>query len=170
MVPTRVQQNGIAVDVDSVGNIYAVGFTYGNLNGETKFGAQDLFLAKFDPSGAILWTRLLGATGALTRPYGIDIDASDNIYITGSTTRGLNGNLKVGDTDCFLAKYSISGDLTWLRQFGVASKSIEGRAVKTDSSGNVFVAGQTGGKLDEALFFGTSDGFIVKYSPEGVKR
>ena len=51
-------------------NIYVIGKTYGDLNGETKFNFQtvnnrsDAFITKFDENGANTWTKLYGRRGS----------------------------------------------------------------------------------------------------------
>lgn len=45
-----------------------------------------------------------------------------------------------------------------------------GQAVATDPSGNIYVAGQTGGVLPGQTKVGTWDGFLRKYSSSGVVR
>jgi len=42
--------------------------------------------------------------------------------------------------------------------------------VATDSSGNIYVAGGTGGGLDGNINVGESDLFVVKYNSAGVKQ
>ena len=45
------------------------------------------------------------------RGNGVTVDSSDNIYITGSTTGGLDGNTNSGQDDIFLLKYNSDGVL-----------------------------------------------------------
>ena len=46
---------GIALD--SEGNAFLTGHTHGSLGGESSAGSTDIFLMKFDASGAWQWTR-----------------------------------------------------------------------------------------------------------------
>ncbi|MDP7464348.1 MAG: SBBP repeat-containing protein [SAR324 cluster bacterium] len=41
--------------------------------------------------------------------YGVTVDSSDNIYVTGYTYGGLDGNTSSGSNDIFLLKYNSSG-------------------------------------------------------------
>jgi hypothetical protein len=50
---------GTAVAVDGSGNAYIAGHTQGSLGGPSA-GGLDLVLAKYDASGAPLWTRQFG--------------------------------------------------------------------------------------------------------------
>ncbi len=55
----------------------------------------------------------------------------------------------------------------WTRLMGVASKNTITYDVSMDSSGNVYVAGQTNGALDGEAIIGESDLFLVKYNSSG---
>ena len=43
------------------------------------------------------------------RGQGVTVDSSDNIYVTGYTSGGLDGNTSSGSNDLFLVKYNSSG-------------------------------------------------------------
>jgi len=75
-------------------------------------------------------------------------DSSDNIYVTGRTRGGLDGNTSSGDDDdIFLVKYNSSGTKQWTKQMGTSSFDC-GNGVSTDSSGNIYVTGYTNGGLE----------------------
>ena len=63
------------------------------------------------------WTRQLGSSG-FDEGYGVTVDSSDNIYVTGSTKGGLDGNTSSGGNDIFLVKYNSSGTKQWTKQLG----------------------------------------------------
>ena len=50
------------VTTDSSGNVYVVGYTYGELDGNTNTGASDLFVVKYNSSGTKQWTKQLGSS------------------------------------------------------------------------------------------------------------
>ena len=60
----------------------------------------------------ILFTQQLGST-ASDYGYGVTVDSSDNIYVTGYTDGGLDGNTSSGGSDLFLLKYNSSGTKQW---------------------------------------------------------
>ena len=41
--------------------------------------------------------------------HGVTVDSSGNIYVTGETKGGLDGNTNSGSNDIFLVKYNSSG-------------------------------------------------------------
>ena len=54
------------------------------------------------------WTRQLG-TSSVDYGKGVTTDSSGNIYVTGATEGGLDGNTNSGEVDIFLVKYNSSG-------------------------------------------------------------
>lgn len=96
---------------DASGNVYVAGSTTGGLDGNTLTGAQDFFLTKYGASGTKIYTKQMGVTGAAAEAHGTAIDKSNNVYVAGYTSGGLDGNILIGLTDFFLAKYNSSGVL-----------------------------------------------------------
>ena len=156
------------VSVDSSGNVYAVGYTSGGLNGNTLTGSKDYFVAKHDSSGNLTWLKQLGVSGLRSYTTAVTVDSSGNVYASGYTTGGLNGNTQTGGYDYFAVKYNSSGTLTWLKQAGKSAKDAFGQGVAVDSSGNVFVAGKTSGGLGGNTAIGSYDLFISKYNASGT--
>ena len=95
------------------------------------------------------------------------MDSSDNIYVTGSTSGGLDGNTNSGDSDLFLVKYNSSGVKQWTKQLGTSSGDY-GRGVTVDSSDNIYVTGDTSGGLDGNTNSGGADIFVMQYNSDGV--
>ena len=54
------------------------------------------------------WTKQPG-TSKSDEGNGVTTDSSDNIYVTGVTSGGLDGNTNSGKQDIFLIKYNSSG-------------------------------------------------------------
>jgi len=180
---TTSSDYGYSVTTDSSGNIYVTGYTYGDLDGNTSSGGQDIFLVKYNSSGTKQWTKQLGSSG-WDWGNGVTTDSSGNIYVTGYTNGGLDGNTNSGYGDIFLVKYNSSGTKQWTKQLGTSS-SDSGNGVTTDSSGNIYVTGSTGGGLDGNTNYGNdcsvppgfwnsinncSDIFLVKYNSSGTKQ
>jgi Beta-propeller repeat len=165
-IGTPYNDIGYAIAVDGSGNVYVTGSTGGSLPGNATAGQLDVFLAKFDSSGRLLFIQQFG-TQQNDIGYGIALDSSGNVFITGSTGGSLPGNLSAGLTDIFLARLDPNGNLA-IRQFGTPFEDIS-YAVALDSSGNVYITGTTGGNLDGNTSLGRSDVFLTKFDPNGIK-
>ena len=159
---------GNDVTTDSSDNIYVTGYTGGGLDGNTTSGNHDIVLVKYNSTGTKQWTKQLGTSSG---DYGNDVttDSSDNIYVTGYTGGGLDGNTTSGNHDIVLVKYNSIGTKQWTKQLGT-SVGDQGLGVTTDSSGNIYVTGLTDGRLDGNTISGGSDIFLVKYNLTGTKQ
>ena len=114
------------------------------------------------------WTKQLGTSNG-EHSNGVTTDSSGNIYVTGYTLGGLDGNTNSGSYDMFLVKYNSFGTKQWTKQLG-SSGWDWGNGVTTDSSGNIYVTGSTWGGLDGNTNSGSYDIFIVKYNSSGIKQ
>jgi uncharacterized delta-60 repeat protein len=140
---------GRSIAADSSNNIYVTGF---NTDGTGTY----LSLAKYNSSGTIQWQKKLGgASGENDRGLGITIDSSNNIYVTG-TSKGT-----VGFAGVLIVKYNTSGAVQWQRTLSNVLGD-QGNFLDTDSSGNVYIAGQ-------GVNFGESNNIILaKYNSSGT--
>ena len=86
------------------------------------------------------------------------------VYAVGNTKGSLYAPNR-GDTDVFITRVGSNKRTVWSRQFGTPNAD-EAAKVATDTSGNVYVFGQTGGALARALR-GSSDFFLRKYTAAG---
>ena len=98
---------GIATDTS--GNIYVTGATWGGLGGNTNVGSDDLFVVKYDSEGIKQWVQQFGSSSP-DHAYGISADTGGNVYVTGSTSGGLDGNTNAGSNDFFVVKYDSGGN------------------------------------------------------------
>ena len=89
---------GVATDIS--GNVYVAGGTEGGLDGNTSAGKADLFVVKYNSSGTHQWTNQLG-TDRYDEARGVATDSSGNVYVTGYTEGGLDGNTNAGNSDLF---------------------------------------------------------------------
>jgi hypothetical protein len=157
---------GISTDIG--GNVYVTGHTSGGLDGNTNAGSSDLFVVKYDNGGIKQWTQQLG-TYSSEFIHGIATDTSGNVYVTGHTNGGLDGNTNAGSSDLFVVKYDSGGIKQWTQQLGTSHDDYA-HGIATDTSGNVYVTGYTWGGLGGNTNVGSDDLFVVKYDSEGIKQ
>ena len=112
----------------------------------TSQGLFDVFLAKFDPNGALLWLKTAGGTGS-DIGHGVVIHSVGNVGIVGefqNTARfGSHSVRAAGLGDAFIAKYDAAGNNLWVRSGGsTTSFAVDpAKAIGVDSLNNLYIAG-----------------------------
>lgn len=177
---------GIAID--QAGHTFATGY----FRGVTTFGAGDnaitlaskafgdLYLAKYDVEGNLLWVKSAGGNFA-DSGNSVVVDAAGNAIVTGaffsdSITFGEGGDAitLTGSQrgDGYVAKYTPDGRLIWVKQAG----SVNAEHIVLDASGNSIITGffrftATFGEGDSLTTLestnGSRDMFLAKYDSEG---
>lgn len=99
---------GRSVDVAANGSIYVSGETSLGLNGSSQLGFYDAFIAKYNSNGGLTWVKQLGAKNGDLHGRSVKVTDNGNIYISGDTNVGLDGNTQIGSFDAYLAKYEDS--------------------------------------------------------------
>jgi hypothetical protein len=160
---------GHGVAVDGNDNIYVTGSAGGTIDGQTGSGSDDIFLTKFNSSGNKQWTKLFG-TPDLDLAYGITIDNSNNVYITGVTLGSLFGKTNLGQGDVFLMKCDASGSQLWTNLLGTSAVDVGIGATFNIHDTYIYVTGYTSGNMDGNISAGGSDIFLLKYDSSGAKQ
>jgi pimeloyl-ACP methyl ester carboxylesterase len=171
-VPIWVKQFGtnnyddaFAITTDNDGNQYVVGHTNGTFPNNTNSGGYDAYIAKYSSSGTQVRVKQFG-TSSHDAAYGITTDSADNLYVTGFTSGTLPNNISSGGDDIFIAKYASDGSQVWIKQFGTSHHEIA-YSITTDSAGNLYITGETGGTFSDNTNSGSYDVFIAKYASNG---
>lgn len=177
---------GDRIVTDALGNAYMTGkfdspsliFGTDTLTNANQ-GYYDIFIAKYDSSGNVLWAK---SSGGMSSEYviGITEDGLGNIYTTGKfespiVTFGTDTLTNVGFySDIFIAKYDGSGNVVWAESFGGISLD-EGNSIASDAAGNVYVTGSFysptisfgSNTLTNISNLGYADFFITKFDASG---
>lgn len=146
-----------SIAVDTSGNIFIAGTTNGELHGNALVGTEDFFVSKYDINGARQWTKQMGLGAKATTARGVATDSSGNVFVTGNTSDGFDGNDITDPTGYFLVKFDGNGNKQWSKLTGSAGLGNTANGVATDTAGNIFVTGVSGIKS-----------FITKYNPTGT--
>nr|WP_242028136.1 SBBP repeat-containing protein [Pseudanabaena sp. FACHB-2040] len=149
------------IDTDSQGNVYAAGWTLGDLEG-TNAGSYDVWLSKYDSLGNQQW---LQQFGSVDNDQGFDlfIDSSDNLFLTGFTDGSLAGT-NAGSFDAWAARYNTEGQQIWRQQFGTSDFD-QAYAITGDNAGGLFVTGVTQGSFGD-VSAGSFDSWVAKLDAE----
>lgn len=183
------------VALDGQDNIYIAGVLKGKADfdpgaGVTNMqsqGDEDLFVAKYQATGQLLWANSTGGIGYETAEA-ISIDTSGNIYITGnvgsdkidmdfSATEHLlvRNKPKSNTYDLYIAKYNTNGNFIWADGIG-GDAVIHCRSIVIAGSG-IYLAGSFSGTFDfdpgqdsVNLVCGSNAGanfFLARYNSSG---
>ncbi len=149
------------VTVGLSGNSYVVGsFADRSITiGDTTFnnyGGMNLFVAKYDSGGNVIWARTVGRWGSV-EGWDVAVDSFGNCYVSGrfdsDTLFFGTDTLIYADraSSNFVLKYDVNGDALWARS--AYAGYFLGWCVCTDKLGNCYVGG---------------DGdWAMKYDPSG---
>ncbi|OGF45305.1 MAG: hypothetical protein A2231_11285 [Candidatus Firestonebacteria bacterium RIFOXYA2_FULL_40_8] len=189
---------GRAITIDSDKNAYITGQTSGTFVDAALFpsvfnssstGATDAFVCKISADFAtLLYTTYMGGNGN-EDAYGIALDGSNRVYITGFTDSTTNfpktgvamaGQIVKGTgEDAFVVKLNLgfagSSDCMYATYLG-GDGADRATAIKVDTAGNAYVAGYTastatGFPLKDAIYAtrtGATMAFVAEIGPAPV--
>ena len=145
-------ENANSVCSDVFGNSYIAGYfssaslVFGTTTLINSGTGNDIFVAKYDPSGNVLWANSAGGGGD---DKALDISANINggasvtgyfyspsISFGGTTLTNAGG----GYSDIFITKYNSLGLVLWANRFGGTERE-EGSAICSDVLGNNILTG-----------------------------
>lgn len=134
----------------------------------TARGASDIFLARFDAQGGLVWARQGGGelspvpSFAMETAHCVQRLTDGNLMLvgffydhatfesSGGTTVSLTA-ISTGLFDAYFAKYSPEGELLWIKRCGSAESANSARSVAAATDGGFYVSGNFSG-------FPTADG------------
>ena len=182
------------IEADPSGNYYLFGYFMGtqdfdptlfgtyNMTAGIPFGPyaayySDMFVAKFDPSGNLIWAQKIYADDQNT-PGDLSVDAFGNIVVSGTGNPCSASSVNYQPRPVIAKLNASTGAIVW--KFLITKSPLRmgargfGKAVTSDASGNVYVTGDIVDTLDfdpgvgiSALSspnFLTSFAFIAKYN------
>ena len=169
--------NATGITLDKNGNCYVTGYFQDTLiygtDTLTTNHFWDIFIAKFDTSGSLIWLRKGGGIGS-DHSNAIAVDKSGNCYVTGffeyNFIIGEDTLTSNGFNDIFIAKLDSSGNEIWVRHAG-GSNNDESSGISIDGNNNLYVTGYfaftIGFGNDTLVSSGNTDVFLIKYDSSG---
>src|SRR6266571_276313 len=142
-----------AIAIDSSGNVYVTG---------ASFGSDNVFhyaTVKYNSLGQEQWVvRYNGPASSIDEAVAIALDDSRNVYATGYSV-GSDGLYEYTTI-----KYDILGRQQWVARYGTGNGGSDATAIAVDGSDNVYVTGESVGP-------GTGlDYATVKYDSTGQEQ
>jgi len=169
--------SGLDLALDRAGNIFLTGgftdaATFGSTNGASRTvtgTGPTIFLAKYHPSGTLVWVQTGVAPFAQqNNPTGLGVAvnaAAGTVYVTGfsqydTTFSSADGTVNtvsgVGTWHMILVKYDNSGNFQWGETNAAEPNSIP-YAVAVDANDNAYVTGW----LEDTTTFSSQDGNAI---------
>lgn len=150
----------ISMTADPAGNVYATGYFYGNVDFDSGPGVfnlstdpsdtyGDVFVAKYNSTGNLLWAKKMGGTG-YDVATSIAVDATGNVYTVGSYQGTADFNpgsatynlvASTPGREIFVSKLNAFGKFVWARNVGGASSSETPLSLALDPTGKLIIAG-----------------------------
>ena len=171
------------------GYVYVTGFfnspsiTFGSvtLDNHTVTSSNNMFIAKYDTAGNVVWVQGANAGPNAVQANAISADTAGKIYVTGwfnGTTAGFGSitltNDSTGSAVLFTAKYDSSGNALWVNAVAGSGENFPS-SISFDGGGHVY---ETGTFSSAAITFGSIslihnpginpiNYYIVKYDTAG---
>jgi hypothetical protein len=176
-------EKALGVSYDDAGNVVICGYftdtTYFNGVMIPGNGNHDIFVAKYDATGNLLWVKHAG--GPLRdEALSVKCDASGNIYVCGMHSNGFVCGSTTFSTvntssgyymNAFIAKYASDGTLIWVKSEGGDYDDVAW-SLTLDGAGKIYVTGEFNAY---ATFGGTglttsgeADIFVACYDNSGT--
>jgi hypothetical protein len=148
---------------------------FGNVN-LIKRGSYDIFIAKYDAGGNVLWAKSAGGIQQ-DAGFGICTDSNRNVYVTGyfQYHAFFGSDTLIGNSyvNMFVAKYDSSGNKLWTKKAdGTISAAYDiGTGITADAGGNVYITGYFRNSIclgnDTLGNAGANSIFVAKYDSSG---
>lgn len=178
--------------LDASGNIYLSG-SFGSAvdfnptsgtDVRTAAGNADGYLLKLNADGSYGWVKTFGGEAAFARVYGVALDTSNNLYLTGTFSQRVDFNPTAGtdyrssdaagSASIFVTRINADGTYGWTRTMG-GNGIARGTCISVDSSGDVYISGHflrtvdfnPGSAIENLSSSGDWDMFLTKLKTNG---
>jgi hypothetical protein len=190
---------GPSVAVDNSGNAFVTGQFQGTadfnpdagVDSHVSNGLYDIFISKFDSSGAFQWAKTWGSPNTVYGDFGLSaaVDGSGNVYCGGIFTGGhvtdwdyidfdpgpgVENHKTNGYQDLYLSKFDTNGNFVWARTWG-SWGSEEFGTISYDPTGAILISGafvstvdfDPGPGVDNHSSVDNIDAFVSKIDLDG---
>ncbi|WP_448701696.1 gliding motility-associated C-terminal domain-containing protein [Mucilaginibacter sp. AW1-3] len=173
--------------VDKQNNVYITGIFQGTIDFDPSSGVKnltsnggsfDIYVAKYDTNGALIWAVSMGGSG-IDQPDGLAVDANGNVCVVGlyqsgsfdaDPGPGVSTLTNIGGSDIFIINLDVNGNFLWAKSVGGTGTDYANK-VAIDSQGNRVIACQ----FSSSLTIGTTNfpasgafnGLALKYDAAG---
>ena len=156
-----------SVAADPSGNVYAVGWSAGPVEG-VEVGSGDAFLFRYGLSGEVDFVEVIGSPES-DSASAVAIAPNGDVIVAGTTSGDLGGGGPIGGNDFWVARYEPDGSRVWLRTMGTtANDQVEAIAVGAD--GSIHLAAVTGGSWPGEVDGPADDLLVLRLDADGEEQ
>jgi hypothetical protein len=169
---------GTCVASDNNNNVYVGGYywvsaTFGSTTLSSGSSNYDMFIAKYNASGSLLWAKNYGGQTE-TKVFGMALDKQGNIVLSGT----FSGTASFGDStyqtngnnDIFILKLDNQGNIIWSQAYG-STNSEYCPNVTVDQNNNIILGGYYSNTIGVFNYSFTSNGdwdnYVAKFNSNG---
>lgn len=179
-IGSTLEDKSTSIAMDKNNNIYISGYFNGTVDFDPgsattnliSFGQTDIFVAKYNTNGDLVWARQLGGSNE-EEANAIAIDQTGHIYTTGffKGTADFDPSLvsftlsTPTNKEIFVSQLDSMGNFGWAKKLGGGSDDI-GKDIKTDHLNNVYTTGSFRGTADFNPSTSVTDNLIAAGSED----
>jgi|GEM_PF-979069 len=133
--PGNSSDHSNCIALDSAGNVYIAGSSYGG-----SATGDDFIIIKYDSAGNPIWeVRYDGPGNGQDYARSLAVDGDQNVYVAGTSDAQAGSEYNY---DFATIKYNSEGEEQWVARYnGLANDWDEAYSVAVDGGGNVYVTG-----------------------------
>jgi prepilin-type N-terminal cleavage/methylation domain-containing protein len=178
--------DGSSIVVGAFTGTYTFGQGETNATTLVSAGSRDIFVAKYNPNGTLVWAKRAGGTSEDYGATKVVVYPDGSSVVTGSfTDTAVFGQgetnattlVSAGSRDIFVAKYNANGTLAWAKRAGSTGGAEYGFGLAANADGTVLATGYFEGSATfgqgetnatTLVSAGDADTFLAKYNANGT--
>jgi len=170
--PFRISDLLGAVRQTSDGSLIVAGMYHsGDQDNLEGYGDDDLWIAKINPEGEIVWDQLFGGSRDDIVSGGVFETEDGGIVVIASSRSPVSGNKQspnFGDYDAWVVRLDSNGNKIWDRSYGTAGEQIPTAAAQFPN-GDLLLASVSIRGSDRGLLYGNRDLWVLRLDQTGRK-
>jgi hypothetical protein len=148
------------------GSVYLLANATGAVNGAPTPGGQGVALLKYDASGQLIYSKMLGE-GPEATGYSLAVGADGTVAVGGSNTT-LATDITAAKTSAFVQVFAPDGTPSWGQSVPAMGGTAKATGIAIGADGSVYLSGETTGSVGGQIPHGATDEFIQGFAANGA--